>query len=402
MIPPRQVPSPVRALFVNSGILGQRTFASFVENVVLTETERIAGRQIIVADDLTVGERLRRRALCARFWPDGLGGLRNLDLRRYRAELNAGLVAAGKIARVERVQRRFDVLHFHRQATAYASLARMKTTPSIVSIDCTQSAVVDAAMTDVERRTYAPNIRRDGEIFRAAMLVIATSKWAADSVRREYPDCATDIAVMPSPVELQHFDPSWPAERTARAHAGPTARPRVLFVGGDFPRKGGYDLLQVWRDGRFGERASLDVVTNWPIDRRCLSEGVAVHRDVASHSVAWRRVWQTADIFVLPTRDEAFGTVFQEAAAAGLPSIGTTINAIPELIENGETGVLVAPRDEAALARALDALVRSADARRAMGAEARARIERTADPLAYRDALITALHSVAGIHTCAA
>jgi glycosyltransferase involved in cell wall biosynthesis len=394
------MPTPVRALFVNSGILGQRTFAAFVENVVLPETGRVTGEQVIVADDLTVGERLRRRALCAQFWPDGLGGLRNLDLRRYRAELNAGLVAAGKIARLERRRGRFDVLHFHRQATAYASLARMKATPSIVSIDCTQGTVVGAAQTGVERRTYGPNIRRDGDIFRAARLVIATSKWAADSVRREYPDCETEIAVMHSPVELQHFDPSWAAERSAQV--GLTARPRVLFVGGDFPRKGGYDLLEAWRSGRFGERASLDIVTNWPIDRRRLSEGVAIHRNIASHSAAWRRVWREADIFVLPTRDEAFGAVFQEAAGAGLPSIGTSINAVPELIEDGITGLLVPPRDQPALARALDALVRSADTRQAMGSEARSRIERTADPLAYRDALIAALHSVAGIHTCAA
>ena len=49
-----------------------------------------------------------------------------------------------------------------------------------------------------------------------------------------------------------------------------------------------------------------------------------------------------ADIFVMPTRNEAFGLVFQEAAAAGVPAIGTRQNAVPEIIVDGETGLLVA------------------------------------------------------------
>ena len=45
----------------------------------------------------------------------------------------------------------------------------------------------------------------------------------------------------------------------------------------------------------------------------------------------------------MPTRNEAFGLVFQEAAAAGLPAIGTRLNAIPEIVADGETGILVHP-----------------------------------------------------------
>ncbi len=385
----------IQALFVNSGILGQRTFVRFIDDAFADHPYGIDATQIVIADDLTTRDRVVRRLLCTRFWHDGWAGVKNLDLARWRAELNAGLTTAWRIRALERAGRRFDVLHFHRQTTAYASLDRMRDTPSIVSIDCTQRPMLEGARTALERRTYTPNVRRDGRIFRAAKLIISTSRWAADSVRREYPDCTTEITVMHNPVQLDAFDPAWPEERHARAGT-PGFRPRVLFMGGDFPRKGGYELLDAWRRGGFGARASLDLVTGWRLPSTIVSPGVTVHPNVTAYSDAWRALWRDADLFVLPTRDEAFGLVFQEAAAAGLPAIGTRINAIPELIENEQTGVLIPPRDVEALVQAVDRLLSSADLRRNMGARARERVERTADAGAYREALAAAVSRLAG------
>ena len=104
----------------------------------------------------------------------------------------------------------------------------------------------------------------------------------------------------------------------------------------------------------------------------------------------------------MPTRGEAFGMVFQEAAAAGLPSIGTNINALPELIEDGLTGLLVLPRDTAALARALRALISSAELRRAMGAAARRHIEVTGASHRYREQLLSLIKEVARVHSASA
>lgn len=393
---------PIRALFVNSGILGQRTFAQFIENAIVRDANELQAVQTILADGLSLPERLVRRALCTRFWPDGLGGLKNLDRARFRAELNAGLVARRRIAHLERrLGRPFDVLHFHRQATAYASLDRMRRTPSIVSIDCTQEIVAGRARTDLERRSYQPNIRRDGEIFAAAKLIIAVSQWAADSVRAEYPGCNTEIVVMPNPVQLDMFSPAWVDERYRRA-SDPGYKPNVLFVGGDFVRKGGEDLLGAWWDGEFSHRANLHIVSDWPIDPRRLGPGVTQHAGIASYTAAWIEMWRTADIFVLPTRDEAFGIVFQEAAAAALPAIGTNMNAVPELIADGLTGVLTPRHSREGLIAALDRLLRSPDDRRTMGARARLRVMATADPRVYRSRLIDALHRVSRTLPCAA
>ena len=381
----------MRALFVNGGILGLRTFASFVERELVGDRDGVHAEQIVLAGALTLGERVRRRVLCARVWPAGDGGVRNLDFQRFRAEWHAGLLARSRIRQRERAAGRFDVLHFHCQSAAYGSLGRLRSSPSIVSMDCTQRCVLESARARLEKWTYAPNVRRDGQIFRATRLIVAASRWAEASLREEYPDCTTEIAVRPNPVELAWFDPRWIEQRYRRAVDTPHSPVRVLFIGGDFPRKGGYDLLDAWQRGRFADRARLDIVTSWPIEPRRLGAGVQMHAGISSHSPAWQALWLEADIFVLPTRDEAFGIVFQEAAAAGLPAIGTRINAVPELVHDETTGRLAEVGNTAQLALALDDLIESPERRREMGRRARELVEQSADPDAYRQFLTDAI-----------
>jgi len=386
---------PTHALFINSGILGLKTFARFIERAFADRQDDVRATQIVLSEDLTPAERALRRVVCSRLWRDGWAGMANLDFMRYRAEWNAGWLARKRIRELERSGARFDVLHFHRQATSYASLRRMRTTPTIVSIDCTQRCAVQSARSRLEARTYGPNVRRDGEIFHAAKLIISTSRWAAECLREEYPDCTTEIAIMPNPVELDGFDPAWIEERYARSTQASGYQPRVLFMGGDFRRKGGHDLLAAWRAARLGQRARLDLVTSSPIESGLPSDGVTVHTGVIAHSPEWRRLWRDADLFVLPTRDEAFGLVFQEAAAAGIPAVGTRINAIPELVLDGRSGLLVEPGAIEPLIGALNRLIASAGLRRDMGAHGRDFVLQSAHPDAYRRELAAAIQQVA-------
>lgn len=86
-----------------------------------------------------------------------------------------------------------------------------------------------------------------------------------------------------------------------------------------------------------------------------------------------------ADIFCLPSYREGFGTAAIEAAAMGLPVVATRIAGLVDAVVDGETGILVPPKDVAATARALDTLARNAGDRRRMGqaglARARARFD---------------------------
>jgi glycosyltransferase involved in cell wall biosynthesis len=73
------------------------------------------------------------------------------------------------------------------------------------------------------------------------------------------------------------------------------------------------------------------------------------------------------DLFALATEQEASGTVFVEAEAAGLPVIGTNVGGVSEMMRDGETGILVPLHDEPALRGALERLIDDAGLRRKMG-----------------------------------
>ena len=383
-----------RVLFVNAGILGMQSFSKYIRDAMALDPD-IEARHINLTEDLSLGERMIRRAMCVRWWRDGDFGLRNLDYARLRQEFHAGLQARRRI-RAVMTERDVDVLHFHRQATAYASLGLLRRVPSIVSIDTTQDILFDNPKPSrLERLTYQPNVAIDGRIFDAAAAIVSTSRWAADNLRRRYRGCRTPVYVMPAPVRLQFFDEHWIDRRFASADPG--YLPRVLFVGGDFVRKGGLVLLDAWRQGELHKVARLDLVTDWPLPPENLSgmPGVRVVNGVASYSAEWSDLWKLADIFVMPTLNEAYGTVFQEAAAAGLPRIGTNINAIPEMIADGESGLLVPPSDPAALVRALRRLIESPGLRRDFGRTARAHAIRHSSPDGYRERLKDIIFSVA-------
>jgi glycosyltransferase involved in cell wall biosynthesis len=74
---------------------------------------------------------------------------------------------------------------------------------------------------------------------------------------------------------------------------------------------------------------------------------------------------------------EGFGLVFVEAALRGLPSVACRVGGVPEVVEDGKTGLLIAPDDLAGLRRALQTLRNDLPLRAAMGAaaETRARAE---------------------------
>ncbi|NWG32498.1 MAG: glycosyltransferase [Rhodocyclaceae bacterium] len=103
------------------------------------------------------------------------------------------------------------------------------------------------------------------------------------------------------------------------------------------------------------------------IERRIAALQLSEH----VHLLGLRRdvvnVLASLDLFVLPTHQEALGTAFVEAGAMGLACIGTNVDGVPEVINDGETGLLVPVHDPAALAQAIIALLADPARRRAMG-----------------------------------
>lgn len=80
------------------------------------------------------------------------------------------------------------------------------------------------------------------------------------------------------------------------------------------------------------------------------------------------------DIFTLTSRSEALGYALLEAGNAGLPAIGTRVGGIPEIVKDGETGLLVPADDALALEEALSALARDPQLRERLGYALKARV----------------------------
>lgn len=171
-----------------------------------------------------------------------------------------------------------------------------------------------------------------------------------------------------------------PPERTACVLAGsntqvgpeadqprPWAAGRILFLGVDWPRKGGPVLLEAFRRVRASQpEATLTIVGCSP---PIAEPGVNVVGRVPLAEVG--RHLAGSSMLCLPTLVEPFGIAFLEAAEYGLPAIGTDLGAIPQIIRDGETGRLVPPGEAAPLAAAMAELLADPTKAQAWGEAAR-------------------------------
>jgi len=87
------------------------------------------------------------------------------------------------------------------------------------------------------------------------------------------------------------------------------------------------------------------------------------------------RHYLRAEVAVVPSLYEGFSIPAAEAMACGVPVVATTAGALPEVVENEKSGILVPPRDANALAKAIRRLLKDESLRQAMGAEGRRRVE---------------------------
>ncbi len=151
----------------------------------------------------------------------------------------------------------------------------------------------------------------------------------------------------------------------------------ILCVAHCIPRKGIRELVNAASMLGDGHKYVLNIVgeTNKDtayyrsicniVKREKLGESIIFHG--RTDDVTLERLYQQADIFVLPSYKEGFGIVLLEAMYYGLPIVTTNISAIPELVRDGETGLLVSPGNSQELATALATLIEHPGIRKDLG-----------------------------------
>ena len=193
---------------------------------------------------------------------------------------------------------------------------------------------------------------------RGAAHVVPMSKWARSSLVDDYGVEASKVEVIPTGIDLEFWKPGSPTTD------GPL---RILFVGGDFGRKGGPLLLDAFRRLPAGS-AELHIVTR---TRVAAENGVHLYHDMEPNMPELVELFQTCHVFVLPSLAEAFPNVVVEACASGLPAIVTDVGGMAEMIVDGESGFVISPNDGARLEQLLRRFAEDPAERVTMGAAAR-------------------------------
>lgn len=293
--------------------------------------------------------------------------LANLPLYKSNWTVRAGLQTRRALADLHR-RTPLDALFFHTQVTAVLSPDWLRRIPSIVSLDATplqydtlgDSYQHVAGPQWVERWKWYLN--RD--CFRAARHLVTWSEWAKKGLVDEYGVPAGKITVISPGVDVQ----AWECPEREPRPGGPV---KILFVGGDFRRKGGHVLLEAFRQLHQNHSSQIPVELHLVTRDPALAEpGVFVYNDLSPNSASLKQLYFDSDIFCMPTAGDCLPMVLSEAGAAGLPLVSTRIGGIPEIVRDGETGLLVPVGDPAALAAALRRLVCEPELRRRMGARA--------------------------------
>ena len=218
---------------------------------------------------------------------------------------------------------------------------------------------------------YRERLKRRGQRFLRGLLRDAAKVVAlSDGARRalSFIDPALEVDVVPNPVAV----PQWQAPLTGTP-------PTVLFLGMIREPKGVFDLLRAW-----------PAVREAVPDARLVLAGIGETeraREIARENgfedslalPGWiggeekERLLREAWAFALPSHWEALPMSVLEAMAAGVPVVASRVGGIPDTVVEGETGLLVEPRDINRLAEALVAVLTDEGRRRAMGAAGRER-----------------------------
>src|SRR5262249_28232367 len=218
------------------------------------------------------------------------------------------------------------------------------------------------------------------EICAAAEFVAAETDYSRDLLRQRCPDSAAKIHRVYNGIDLERFPAPGPVNSNST--------PRIVSVGRLVAFKGFADLIDACAElARHGVNFACEIIGDGPLRDRLqtkikqldLSSRVNLLGSL-SQKVVLEKL-QAADVFALAsTTDDkgatdVFPTVILEAMASARPVVSTRLAGIPELVMDGQTGILVSPGDSTALAQPLEQLIRDPQLRLRYGRAGRSRIE---------------------------
>jgi glycosyltransferase involved in cell wall biosynthesis len=263
---------------------------------------------------------------------------------------------------------KLDAAFYHTQVTTLFYQGIFKKVPTIVSLDATplQFDALGAAYGHAAGSGPIENIKKSvlQGVFRECKALITWSQWAKDSLINDYGVDTNRITVVPPGIDVANWN--FVKEK-------PNEKVNLLFVGGDFERKGGATLLEAVRNVyKDNKNIELHIVTKDEV-KVSPDEPIFIHHGVKPNSPELKARFQAADLFVFPTRADCLPVAVLEAMAAGLPVITTAVAALPEAVRDGVHGRIVPVDDAGALESAIRELVTDTNLRTKLSTQAKAR-----------------------------
>jgi glycosyltransferase involved in cell wall biosynthesis len=195
--------------------------------------------------------------------------------------------------------------------------------------------------------------------------VITWSEWAKRGYVQDGVDRSKVFVIPPSFEQVSDRKP----------HEGTN----MLFIGRDYARKGGQTAVRVYEvlKNEFSNIRLLYVgkVGDNKIAAQMKRDPRIRYLPSVSGSVLEEQIFPVSDLFFLPTRADAFAISVVEAMSRGIPVVASNVCALPEIVENGVSGLLSAPDEVNEFARNITALLGNPPRMRRMGEEARKRVE---------------------------
>ncbi len=321
--------------------------------------------------------RLARRLVAAPV--PGLARL-DLDLHPLRDQLARSAVVRRHLGGLTEP---VDVLHVYTHNVGLLSVGPMGRQPTVVSLDATNEQngyrLPQRYPTRFTPLTVAATKPLEQRVYRAATFVVAHSQWAASSLVDDYGVREEQIRVIPFGIAVPPLPAAPPKEGT----------PRITFIGRSMERKGGWWLLDLWR--RYLRDVSrLTLVTPEPVPGEA---GVEVVNDVRPGDGRVFELLGDTAVYAFPSPIDPFGYSVIEAMSMAVPVVALGQAAVPEIVEDGVTGMVVEPGDQRAFAEAVRALVADPALGRRRGEAGRARVLERFDVRVTTQQLVDVLHA---------
>jgi glycosyltransferase involved in cell wall biosynthesis len=283
--------------------------------------------------------------------------------------LRGGLVARKRIHTLEHKVGRFHAALFNHIIPATFIDSFRHRTPIVLSLDATPVLLNRYAAWYLNNRKEGPLFVRQMKksitrrVYQEARLILPWSKVVEGSLVCDYGIPREKMEVVPPGIDLAAWKCAHSGARSRRA-----GNFRVLFVGGDFERKGGDILLEIARREDF-QGTEFHFVTNAEVSEP--PQNAYFHRNVTPNSKEIIALYREADLFALPTRADLSPNAICEAMAAGVPILATDVGGISEMVKNDMTGYLVPPYEPDEFATALKMFIHDRPRLQQMGKAAR-------------------------------